>query len=550
MTIKMYLSKSIILFFLFSIPIFVYPFISGLTYPLFSSYINIYILSLFLIYCFGIKEFRISNNPFSKPLMLYMASIGLSMVYSINLRSAMQETRYLIPLFCLLFFASNLKEKQSIKLIKIILVSASILGVYGIYQYFWGFEHLKEYLNIHLKDALKTTYAREILETRRAIGTFFSPNMFGIYLAMAIPICAGFLLKKRSEKKSYAFALLSLTLILTALILTKSLAAWLSLFSGIVLFLAFYQKHLSRRVVFIFFISAVLITVSLLILRYDMFFNFTNQQNTVLQRISFWRNTAKIIRDFPFKGIGTGNLPNIYLKYRGFAENETMFSHNIFLQTWAETGILGIIAIILLISAFIRTSFKIERNFINAGLIISSYAFIINNLFDFSYFIPQVSFLWWTCLGLIARQINPLDKKSNGRLKVVSSLIILLFIYLTIRSVIALTCSQKKEYTKAIAIEPYNDLYYAALKDYKKAIALNPYCSFYHKDLAISYLNKNMIKEAMSEFEKASNLDPANPFLHQELFDLYTKIGAIEKAKKEEIKFKEFHSKYSGYFIR
>lgn len=77
----------------------------------------------------------------------------------------------------------------------------------------------------------------------------------------------------------------------------------------------------------------------------------------------------EIIKDFPLKGIGLGNLGNIYPKYKELIVNETRFAHNIFLQAWAETGILGIISILLLILAFMQTSFKAERSFINIGLI-------------------------------------------------------------------------------------------------------------------------------------------------------------------------------------
>lgn len=540
---------SSVLAFLFLTVLFIHPFISEMAYPILGGYIRAAILFIFLLYLLIIKGLRVSIKPFDKPLILYMLSITISLFYSINLRSSLHEIYQLIPLICLLIVASNLDNRQSNKLISVILLSASILSIYGIYQYLWGFEHTREYLNLHLRHLLETRYVQEILLTRRAIATFFSPNMFGAYIVTAIPLCAGVLFNNIIEKKPYVLAGTSLIFLFIAVVLTKSLAAWISLSFGVIVFFMLARRFLNR-IAWIICIFILLMPLFLLFLRYDMFINLANQQNTLLQRLSFWRTTTEIIRDFPLKGIGPGNLGNIYPKYRELVANETRFAHNIFLQTWAETGLLGIVSIIFLVIVFIKVSLNIKRNLFNIGLMTSCYVFIINNLFDFSYFIPQISFLWWINLGLILQKYNPINNKSNNTIRLLMVIIILLAIYLNIKSLAALVYFQKGTYKRAIALEPYNDLYYIAIKEYDKAIELNPYSPFYHKDLAIFYLNKNMIKEAISEFEKASKLYPANESLHQRLFDLYTKVGDTEKAKKEEAKLKEFYSRYSGYFIR
>lgn len=538
-----------LLFFLFLSLVFIRPFISEMAYPITAGYIRIAILMLFLACLLSSKEFRIAKNPFNKPLLLYCIAIAASLLYTINLRSSLHQIYQLMPLLCLFYFASNLEKKQSVKLIKFLICIASVLSIYGIYQYLWGLENTKDYLSLHLKDALQTRYAREILITKRAIATFFSPNMFAAYLAMTIPLCGGLLLDNiKNKKRRLVFGFFAICM-LAALLLTKSMAGAISLCFGVIVFLVFARRRPSRKI-FIFFIFILLLLLFLLLLRYDMFINISNQQNTILQRLSFWRSTSGIIRDFVFKGVGIGNLGSIYPKYRELVANETRLAHNIFLQTWAEIGLLGLISMILLVWAFIKSSIKIERNFFNIGIIASCYVFLVNNLFDFSYFIPQVSYLWWISLGLVAQNLKRHDVRANYRLKLFIALMVLIVIYLNTKSTIASTYFQKEAYRKAIALEPYNDLYYARINEYDKAIALNPYFPFYRKNLAFLHLDKNMIKEAIVEFEKASELCPADESLHQQLFDLYTETGQIEKAKKERLKLEEFHSKYSGYFIR
>jgi len=518
-----------------------------MAYPLFGSYINITILIIFLVSMLSVKNFKISANPFSKTLLLYIASITISVFFSINLRSSLYEIYKLIPLLCVFFLVANHKENDA-KIINLIIIPALILSIYGIYQYLLGFEHTKEFLSLHFADMLETRYAREILLTKRAIASFFSPNMLGAYLAMSIPLYAGLIFKGISQEKIRFWQIIPLALLFIALVFTKSLSAWISLAIGIIIFFTFI-KHFPKKIILIISLFILLMPVILIFTRCNMFINIANQQNTILQRLGFWRSTLHIIKDFPFTGIGIGNLKNIYPLYKELIANETMFSHNLLLQVWAETGILGIISIILLIITFVRISLKTERNFINAGIISSCCVFIVNNLFDFSFFVPQVSFVWWVVLGLLSK--NKVSyKTTDRRIKYFIILIITSLIYLNTISAIGMTHFKNGNYEKSVSIEPYNDIYHAAMGDYNKAIELNPYSPFYHKKLGQLYLEKGMEKEAISEFEKASLLYPSNPHFHKRLFDLYKAAGEDEKAEKEEAKLKEFHSRYSGYFIR
>jgi len=528
--------------------IFIRPFISEMAYPLMGAYLRIAVLAVFLASLFFSRAFSL-NNYFSKPLLACLFALIISLFYSINILSSLHQVYQISALFSLFFLASNMSNKETKKLRAIILFTALLISVYAIYQYVWGFEHLKEYLAKNLKDSLEAKYFREILFTKRAIATFFSPNMLGCYLAMTIPLCAGSILDKINLKKPYIFQSACLALTLTALVLTKSLGVWISLAFGALVFVIL-SNRLRRSTRLIICALMLLMPAYILFLRFDMFADFANQQNTILQRLSFWKSSLAMIKDFPLTGVGAGNFSNIYLKYKYFLANETMFAHNIFLQAWAETGILGIISIIWLLAAFIKTSFKIEKNLITIGLIASCSVFIVNNMLDFSYFIPQVSFLWWLYLGLLSRARKTDNVKSNNTTRSLALAIVFILILLNIKSAIALNYFQKGEYEKAISTEPYNDLYYAAMKKYNKAIELNPYYPFYHKALALSYLKNGMTKKAILEFEKASSLYPASQYFSQQLYDLYLKTGKLNKAEKQGSKLKKFHLLYSGYHIR
>jgi len=86
---------------------------------------------------------------------------------------------------------SQANEKQKNILIKIMVFVASIISLYSIYQYFWGYQYTLDYLKRINSDFLAvSSYARDILIAKRAIGTFSSPNILvGIYSLLSLSLC-------------------------------------------------------------------------------------------------------------------------------------------------------------------------------------------------------------------------------------------------------------------------------------------------------------------------------------------------------------------------
>lgn len=113
-----------------------------------------------------------------------------------------------------------------------------------------------------------------------------------------------------------------------------------------------------------------------------------------MMRLSYWKDTLKIIKVKPFTGVGLGNFNLLQSRY----------AHNSYLQIWAEMGILGITSILWLIIAGLKSIIKHiktspHRNQIIC-LITTNTAFLIHNFVDFTFFLPEVALIWWIILGL------------------------------------------------------------------------------------------------------------------------------------------------------
>ena len=65
-------------------------------------------------------------------------------------------------------------------------------------------------------------------------------------------------------------------------------------------------------------------------------------------RPHMWKDTIKLIRDFPILGVGLGNYVYVFPEYRTFTFHARLlrYAHNDYLQFVSEMGIFGLIFII------------------------------------------------------------------------------------------------------------------------------------------------------------------------------------------------------------
>lgn len=75
-------------------------------------------------------------------------------------------------------------------------------------------------------------------------------------------------------------------------------------------------------------------------------------------RTVMWRNTAAIITEHPFLGVGTGSFQHAYQKQvqgvEGWPGTPTNDPHNQFIKVWAEQGMFGLLALIGFIATVLR----------------------------------------------------------------------------------------------------------------------------------------------------------------------------------------------------
>jgi putative inorganic carbon (hco3(-)) transporter len=361
--------------------IFIRPFISSLSFLYIDSFYYFMLLEFFLVWflLYGprFKEIKIPKLP----CLLFSLSIIISLIFSQDkLKSAGEIYKYICYLSIFLI-AASLKYEEKIKIVNAIILASFIISLLAIYQYFFGFKHI---LNYTTKEKIAPFYSFVYTSQRRAFFPFVSPNALAGFLMLIIP--PALLLQGRKK-------LAVIICLFLALLLTKSLSAFLSLFFGIIFFL-YLRRGPDKAGTLPLLILGLCLIIIILVLRQTLARGDLLPSLSFERRLTYWQDTIKLIKAHPFFGVGIGNFDLPLSRY----------AHNVFLQIWAEMGILGLISFIWLIIATLKTALqKItlpSSKIMTTALTASSIAFLIHNLFDFTFFLPEISLIWWALLGL------------------------------------------------------------------------------------------------------------------------------------------------------
>ena len=312
-------------------------------------------------------------------LVLFLLNVVLSMLFSYDKLSAIQGAgNYLVGIL-FFFFAASLEDRERKLLLSFMTLAALVIAVLAIYQYFFGFRHLLEYL---ARQKNSYDFALDYIGRWRAFFPFVTPNILAVYLGMSL-----FLSTTQRNKFVYIIP------ISFALLLTKSLGVFLSLFVSSVIYFLLKGKLKKKHILIL--CGLVVICGLIFIVRENAQKIHQTPSFSTLMRLGYWRDTLQIIKSHPFIGVGPGN----------FNLPQSRYSHNSYLQICAEVGLIGLLPFIwFLVAGAIGLGKKIKhppQPYIYLAGTAASCVFLLHNIIDFSFFLPEVSMIWWLIMGLV-----------------------------------------------------------------------------------------------------------------------------------------------------
>ena len=557
------------------------PLVSGISYPWSNTICQLTILLILAVWitkCIWLGRFSLVKTSLYIPILSFAFFVIISCIYSINLNASLKQTYIIIPNILLCFLVINIvkKKKQVFIITACLVIAATIVSLYGIYQYFWGLNETRNWVlqqNIQFHPGVLSR-----LGINQAFSTFVIRNALAGYLLLILPLCISLFLISKSFYKLFLGA--ATACVIFCLYLTYSKGGW-GIFLIMVLvsiLILIYKKfgHKKR-----FYIVSISVIVCLIIFS-AIFLKIINRTNMIHDtsgsfkvRLNYWKACPGMARNFPF-GSGIGTFGSIYPKYKISQAEEVQLAHNNFLQLWTEIGTLGVLSFLLiwimLLKGGWRGSSVTHLNVVKLGMYMGCGAFLIHSLVDFDFYVPGISMNIWLFIGIVEAQRHKalnqrfLSVRGKGTKIIISIFLILAVCMVSImlvrpsiaeihkdRAIGYLRADNirlaEKELETAIRFDKTNGQYYFLLGDilrregrfeeaiafYRKAIAHNKYMPHYHfalgKLLIVSGKGNNaMIEEGIKEFEKTVELYPTKPFYLKNLAYVYRLMDRNEEA--------------------
>ncbi len=233
----------------------------------------------------------------------------------------------------------------------------------------------------------------------RASGTFRAPAYMGAYMGTIICLALSLMLMPAAGAFLRIFSGYSLLLCFPVLYLSESRSGWVGTVLGVPVVLLLIMARKSMRAFLITLIALPLLGGAVLgsVWAASPMFQqriqeAINAEGSAGWRLDTWRDTMVMIQDAPILGFGPGSYKWRYSPYQTWETNIWVdYTHNEYLQLWAEYGLVGLIIMLLIVGSIVyhclRSYLKAELSrdiCLTAGFLGALVAALGHAIFDFN----------------------------------------------------------------------------------------------------------------------------------------------------------------------
>lgn len=247
--------------------------------------------------------------------------------------------------------------------------------------------------------------------TRRMFSTFFNPNVFGFYINLIIiTICVNF--GKTKNKSLDLIEKITFIASIICLFFTFSRTSWISLILSLFCIgIVFDKKYLVYALIVFacIFGADVLLGVN----RADI--TKLSGDGSISYRIELWKTSLRIIKDNFITGIGFGTFFKYTSAYSDVITKYIEHCHNIYLQIFMETGIVGFTAFLItlfsIIKRVLKEYFLDRKNSFCILVMLVLCMTLIHGLIDSVSLTPQIMIILSCFIGYALTQFKTEDFK-------------------------------------------------------------------------------------------------------------------------------------------
>jgi putative inorganic carbon (HCO3(-)) transporter len=356
------------------------------------------------------KNCNTKMHLIEKYVLVYLFLVFISTLFSTDIirsiwgRPLREEGIFAISAYIFVFFIANRKYRFSKEHVKALLLSGSIVALYGVIQYF-GYDPIpRDLVRMHWKGI--------------AVSTMGNPNFLGSYLTLILPISTFAYIY--SKKTIY---LVVSGIVYLSLLCTMTRGSWIGAFIGLTVLTVYIVRH-----------QYSLVHLGTVLLLFAVLTVFTNVNsngrvfgriNTVPKdlasvvnqspdseksgsnRIFIWTRVVALVKSRPLFGYGLETLDGSFTKE--YQDDVTAFygylmfvdkAHNEYLNIAVSTGIPSLLLYLAFVLRIIHKSFRnVENNPLIIPLLCSVIGYLVQAIFNIS--VVSVAYIYWIFLGIM-----------------------------------------------------------------------------------------------------------------------------------------------------
>ncbi len=366
-----------------------------------ANFLMLWVLFVWLVFFFYLIKNKAVQNflDFIKKIQKEnFFLIGLFILASIislfTKQISSEKIGWLLVIFIqpisLFFIAKYLKKKDdwSKKFITATYWLVGLSGIYAAVQYFTLF-------------GLPVLFQGNDVETKRAISFFTHPNFYSLFVAPLLAFLIPDLMSSlRKNLPSKNFKILAWTFGTLGLILSLSRAGWLGLLCAFIFYAVLTGDKKIKQTALITLSIAAIIAVTVPDIRTKLIKPFLGEKSSS-SRLTLWESGIKVIKSSPVLGLG---LKGYEAEYKNLISDPSLpahnFPHNIFLNFWVETGMLGLVSFfLLLLFSFYKA--LAQRSLVGLSVAMFLICFLVQGQIDNPYFKNDLAIVFWLVLSLL-----------------------------------------------------------------------------------------------------------------------------------------------------
>ena len=340
--------------------------VAGVTIRI-SQIIAIITLVIWIARGFILNKFKLRPYPIGIPIGLFVMISVLSMINTPNVERSLLVLTFTLFTIGVSIALPNMvrQQRQVLVIIQVLLISASLVSLFGMFQFVGDIIGLPTSLT-----GLREQYTKDILGFPRVQATALEPLYFANYLLIPFSIALTLLLSKaRDFKPLYLLGVVALSAV--NIILTVSRGGYIAWAAVLLALGVYYFKALLRPRMIIALVS---IAVVVLVIT-ARFLNITEQIKTFklhvtnvfdgasyVERVETFSLAYDMWLEHPWIGYGPGSFgPYAALHPLQAPPEGYKIVNNEYIELLAETGVLGLAAFGIVIMSLLIRSWKALR---------------------------------------------------------------------------------------------------------------------------------------------------------------------------------------------